>query len=273
MNIWSKAWIKSVVAHLVIAILVVGVSYLSFNKNSVAKKGVTMHLGGGLGGHGQGGRFKTLQNGTSTPTKNSLTTEKISDAKRSALSKKRNKHKSKPISTLRETLSGVDDAIEQDYDDVDEDNISDDNASLGTLGSNGLGTADSGMSYGNGGSGNGYGNGSGPFSGTGFYANGDGTYTATSPDGIDYNILSEVYPSYPQEAKESHYTRTVIVETKFRVGLQGQIENIQILNNPPNLGFKEATIRALRQWKFSPITYKGYPLKVEFTKRFRFEAN
>lgn len=135
---------------------------------------------------------------------------------------------------------------------------------------------------GGGGSVSGTGTGSGPgpgagtgnaFSGGGFSQDANGIYTALHADGIQYTILNQIEPVYPEEARSISYSRTVVVNTQFVVGLEGQVESIQILNSPPNLGFKEATSRALKQWKFAPIYFQGVNIKCTFVKNFYFQPN
>ncbi len=120
------------------------------------------------------------------------------------------------------------------------------------------------------GTGAGEGDGNNPFAGSGFLDNGDGTYTAGSPDGIDYKIIQAVDPVYPQEAIDAFYNKGVTVQVRFVVGLNGYVESIEILNEIPNLGFAQATRQALQQWRFEPITYKGITIKCVFRKNFRF---
>ena len=99
----------------------------------------------------------------------------------------------------------------------------------------------------------------------------DGSVVATSADGIDYQIIKQIDPEYPKQAKRVRYSQTVVVKAKFLVGLNGNIENIKILESHSKLGFDKAVIDALNQWKFKPIFYKNKNIKVYFTKSFVFE--
>ena len=56
---------------------------------------------------------------------------------------------------------------------------------------------------------------------TNFIENSDGTYTAVSSKGIDFKILKEISPDYPRQAEMARYNKTVIVEAKFLVGIDG----------------------------------------------------
>lgn len=110
-------------------------------------------------------------------------------------------------------------------------------------------------------------------SGGNFSSNGDGTYTALSSTGIDYTILNSVEAEYPEEARAVGYTRNIRVEAVILVGLDGNVESVSILNNVPNLGFREAARQALLQWKFSPIYYQGTNIKMKFYKNIYFEPS
>lgn len=103
-----------------------------------------------------------------------------------------------------------------------------------------------------------------------FGDNGDGTYTALNSSGISYTILSETEAIYPDEARSIGYSRTVSVEAKILVGLDGSVESIEILNSVPNLGFTEAAKTSLQEMKFAPIYYNGHNIKMYFKKTIHF---
>lgn len=106
-----------------------------------------------------------------------------------------------------------------------------------------------------------------------FSLDSDGFYTASSSDGIEFEFLNVVNPSYPQLAKRMKYTKQVIIRTKFLVDIDGNIKNIEILDGLDKFGFREESMRALKQWKFKPITYQGKKIKVYFYKDFKFNVN
>lgn len=130
----------------------------------------------------------------------------------------------------------------------------------------------SGDGNGNGdGSGNGSGSGTGGGLGADFVDNGDGSYTAPDASGIDYQILQDARAVYPDEARSIGYAKTISVTAHILVGLDGSVESVSILSNPPNLGFREAAESALWQMRFSPMTYEGHPVKVPFEKTIYFQ--
>lgn len=98
----------------------------------------------------------------------------------------------------------------------------------------------------------------------------DGAYVASNSEGIEYEFINMVSPDYPIMAKKLHYSGKAYVETKFLVDLDGHVKDIEIVGGIDKLGFKEECIKALKQWQFKPIVYKGIPIKVYFYKNFKF---
>lgn len=99
----------------------------------------------------------------------------------------------------------------------------------------------------------------------------DGIVTAASSDGIEYEILKQTDPEYPAQAKRVRYNKKVVVTVRFLVNLQGNIEDIKIINSHKKLGFDKEVLKALKHWQFKPIFYKKKNIKVYFTKDFVFE--
>lgn len=103
-----------------------------------------------------------------------------------------------------------------------------------------------------------------------FIENSDGTYTALSSKGIDFKILKEISPNYPRQAEMARYNKTVIVEAKFLVGTDGNVQDIKIIKSHEKFGFDKEVISALKKWKFKPVVYNGRNIKVYFNKEFIF---
>lgn len=99
----------------------------------------------------------------------------------------------------------------------------------------------------------------------------DGVYTANSSEGIEYKIIKEIEPDYPLQALKINYKKVVKVKAKFLVGLNGNIERVEIINSHKKLGFDDEVRKALYSWKFQPIYYKNKNIKVYFVKEFVFE--
>lgn len=261
---WPRAWSYSISVHIVLAV-VVGILYVYHHTEYLPKaEGIRVHIGG-VAGTGHGGAIKS---NASSQEQDGADDQKEARRKKllqSAMSAIEEQRLSPPKEDFVEKVTQKDAPIGKE--------ASDGSKRQASAPSSGEGKANSGMGRDTGGNGQGSGNGSNPLAEAGFDSNGDGTYTAKSAEGLNYTIINQVEASYPQAAKDANYTRTVVVEARFLVDTQGNVERVSILNSPPNLGFKEAAINALYQWKFEPITYKGYPIKVYFRKSIRFEPN
>lgn len=129
------------------------------------------------------------------------------------------------------------------------------------------GKGNGGLGNGTGGSGTGTATGLGP----GFSPNGDGTYTASSAAGISYQLLRDAEAVYPDEARSIGYGDVVEVVARIMVGLDGSVESVTILSNPPKLGFREAANEALYAMRFAPIYYQGVNIRVPFEKHLIFQ--
>ncbi|SDP66518.1 energy transducer TonB [Selenomonas ruminantium] len=140
-------------------------------------------------------------------------------------------------------------------------------AGVGANGGSTDGDNGSGSAEGTGGSGTGTSQGLG----AGFTPNGDGTYTAASAAGIDYQLLRDANAVYPEEARSIGYSNVVEVVARIMVGLDGSVESVTILNSPPKLGFREAAQEALWSMRFAPIYYQGVNIRVPFEKHVIFQ--
>ena len=106
--------------------------------------------------------------------------------------------------------------------------------------------------------------------GSNFISDGDGGYIALSSKGINYQILNEVEPDYPEQAENIGYSQKVTVTVKFLVGLKGNIEKTEIVKSHKDLGFDAEVMKAIRKWRFKPIYHNGKNIKVYFVKDFVF---
>lgn len=120
------------------------------------------------------------------------------------------------------------------------------------------------------------GQGAGTGAGTGqgnYLSNGDGSFTAMSSKGLDYQILYERPAKYPTRARSIGYSKTVKVTVRFLIGVDGKVESSEILTKDlPNLGFEEAALSSIHSIVFRPIkTPDNKPLKVWFKKTLIFK--
>lgn len=100
----------------------------------------------------------------------------------------------------------------------------------------------------------------------------EGVYVAKNQGvaGLKYEIFSQESPEYPDMAKKLGYRKTVEIKVKFLVGDDGKIEEIKFYGDDIGMGFRNEVERALKKWKFSPITLKERKVKMYFYKAFIF---
>jgi protein TonB len=85
--------------------------------------------------------------------------------------------------------------------------------------------------------------------------------------GVTYPVLIEstkVQPVYPELARKAKVEGTVILEAI--VTREGHVGALKVLRAPQaNLGFEEAAMSAVRQWRYQPGVQDGKPMDVYFT--------
>ena len=84
-------------------------------------------------------------------------------------------------------------------------------------------------------------------------------------------LLRDADAVYPDEARSIGYGDVVEVVARIMVGLDGSVESVTILSNPPKLGFREAANEALYAMRFAPIYYQGVNIRVPFEKHLIFQ--
>jgi len=89
------------------------------------------------------------------------------------------------------------------------------------------------------------------------------------PDEIE--IVSKVAPTYPWPARVMRIQGRVF--SRVRVEVDGTVSDVCILEaHPPGLGFEEAAVAAIEQWRYKPVTQEGEAVAVHFTVRADFEV-
>lgn len=103
----------------------------------------------------------------------------------------------------------------------------------------------------------------------------DGTYAVKNQgvSGISYEFISSPNPKYPFAAKKIGYIKTVEVKVKFLIGLDGRVEDIFFYGDDPGVGFRDEVRKTLKEWRATPVTLKGKPVKLFFYKGFTFKTS
>lgn len=89
------------------------------------------------------------------------------------------------------------------------------------------------------------------------------------PERIPESYVRPVYPEVPRKAKiEGSVFLRIVVR---RDGSVGDIIVLRV--SRPNLGFEEAAVDAVKQWRYKPATQQGRPVDVFMTVHVIFELN
>ena len=83
--------------------------------------------------------------------------------------------------------------------------------------------------------------------------------------------LSQVYPTYPEKARV-HYIEDELV-VRYVIGKDGRVKDVFVLSPPKHEMFVEATVKAIRTWRFRPMVRDGERREVvhELTVYYRLE--
>ncbi|PYQ59209.1 MAG: hypothetical protein DMF58_12540 [Acidobacteria bacterium] len=68
------------------------------------------------------------------------------------------------------------------------------------------------------------------------------------------------YPDYPERERLAGKQATVVV--RYVIGKDGWIRQLDILLHAEQAAFDEATLKALRMWRFQPMLQDGKPVEV-----------
>jgi periplasmic protein TonB len=75
------------------------------------------------------------------------------------------------------------------------------------------------------------------------------------------NLISQVSPVYPQQAREARVQGVVLMQAT--IGRDGAVQDIRVISGHPLLN--EAAIEAVRQWRYRPQMLSGQPIEVVTT--------
>jgi len=88
-----------------------------------------------------------------------------------------------------------------------------------------------------------------------------GTGDVTNPELI---AESKIEPEYPELARVARLEGNVILQAIIKA--DGTVGDVEVLRtNRPSMGFEEAAIEAVRQWRYKPALQNGNPVEVYFT--------
>lgn len=83
------------------------------------------------------------------------------------------------------------------------------------------------------------------------------------------NLIHRVQPVYPLEALQKRISGEVLLGAT--ISGAGDIENLHVISGDPILA--EASLDAVKKWKYRPYMLKGEPVKVETTVKISFHLH
>lgn len=87
-------------------------------------------------------------------------------------------------------------------------------------------------------------------------------------DGVERPVkLSDVQPQYTDLARKERTQGAIILQTVIEK--DGTISRVQVLQGLPN-GLNEASVEAVKQWRYEPATLDGEPVRVYFNLTINF---
>ncbi len=81
--------------------------------------------------------------------------------------------------------------------------------------------------------------------------------------------VTRVPPEYPARARSRAVEGQVVLS--LRVGADGTVGDVRVLEAEPRGVFEEVAVAAVRQWRFAPANYEGRPVAVRARQTLRFE--
>ncbi|MCZ6804941.1 MAG: TonB family protein [Proteobacteria bacterium] len=85
----------------------------------------------------------------------------------------------------------------------------------------------------------------------------------------ELEIINYESPKYPKIAKWRGIEGWVDIE--FVTDMDGNVEDIKVINSHPKNKFVKVTLKAVKKWKFKPMHYNNRPLRQKAYVRLRFE--
>ena len=82
------------------------------------------------------------------------------------------------------------------------------------------------------------------------------------------NRIKYVAPKYPRSAQRRNLTGWVEVE--FTVDIDGNVQNVAVINSEPGLTFVNAAVKAVEKWKFEPVIESGVAVQKRAAVRMMF---
>ncbi len=88
--------------------------------------------------------------------------------------------------------------------------------------------------------------------------------------GLSYGIISNPEPTYPRVAKRLGFKGDMVVRVVMQFDSNGKLEDFRFVDERDKFGFANEVEKILKNWRLTPIKYKGQLVNMKFHKSFRF---
>ncbi len=88
--------------------------------------------------------------------------------------------------------------------------------------------------------------------------------------GLSYGIISNPEPTYPSVAKRLGFKGDMVVRVVMQFDSNGNLEDFRFVDERDKFGFANEVEKILKNWRLTPIEYKGQLVNMKFHKSFRF---
>ncbi len=88
--------------------------------------------------------------------------------------------------------------------------------------------------------------------------------------GTTYGFVSTPLPAYPNVAKRLGFKEEIVIKVLLQFDSNGNLEKYKFVGERDKFGFTNEVEKVLKNWKLTPIRYKGEPTGMGFYKSFKF---
>ena len=88
--------------------------------------------------------------------------------------------------------------------------------------------------------------------------------------GLSYGFISNPEPVYPSVAKRLGFKGNMVVKVIMQFDSNGELKDFRVVGERDKFGFTNEVEKTVRNWKLTPIKYKGQQVNMRFYKSFKF---
>ncbi len=88
--------------------------------------------------------------------------------------------------------------------------------------------------------------------------------------GLSYGFISNPVPAYPSVAKRLGFKGDMVVKVIMQFDSNGELKDFKFVGERDRFGFANEVEKTVRNWKLTPIRYKGQQVNMRFYKSFKF---